>query len=1005
MVSRKKTGISLVFCLMWAISLCVTLSANAASLTHHQIDISFDLPNHKILGTVDATVPSTVRKIVVGRDLRITRFEMNGKTTAVRLKEGRIHLPRHGDRTRVLIEYEGIFPNEGQGISDKMIGEEGVFLLTGWYPAAEADLSYFSLRATIPKSLHAVSEADYITSRDMGEEKLVIFDFPHPVTNIHFIMSEYVVNKDRYGNVELETYLLPEDKNLAARYLDFTKKYLEMYVDMLGPYPFRRFAVVENVLPTGYGMPTFTLLGRQVLKLPFIPETSLGHEVLHSWFGNSVYVDYEKGNWSEGLTAYLADHYYEELQKNGWQYRKKTIENYESYIHEDNEISIRQFTSGGNRALRAVGYGKTAMLFHMLNKRVSDDSFKKALKQLIEKQSFRLTSWHDIEEVFSETAGEDLGGFFEFWQDEKGGMEIDLKKVRLSRPDEKYNLEFTIKVMNGPATVSIPIVIRAEDKEERKILSVSKAKETVTLALEGRPLEIIVDPDYDLFRSLTPSEARPVLSRLMGDPTRTVVLPETNQGIYESLIKELQNRGFQTALAKDVNHSDLGNKAFIFLGSQSDLKSFFTEVAETPEGFSLQIRKNPIRPKLVLGLVIARDSGEVSGVGPRLFHYGQYSTLRFSRGKNVEKQTEKSDRGIKHEVASPATGIALENVLPLPKIVSRLADKKIVYVGEKHDRYGDHLIQLEVIRELHKKYPKLAIGMEMFQRRYQNALDDFVFGRTDTETFLRKSHYFSTWRFNYHLYEDILEYARAHNIPVVALNQDHELVSKVAREGLEQLSRKEKGRIPEEMIFEDEPYKKRLRRVFEMHQTEPTGDRTPQVFEYFHQAQVLWDETMAESIATFLADHPDYHMVVLAGSGHLAYGSGIPKRAYRRTGEEYAIILPDPGEPPEPGVADFIVFPSEVEAPKAAKLGVMIDSSEGKLKISDFVGGNGAQEAGMKKGDIIWAVGGHKVESIDDLKSYLATKYVGDRVQVKVLRDKKKTDLEVELGAPIQHGR
>ena len=64
-----------------------------------------------------------------------------------------------------------------------------------------------------------------------------------------------------------------------------------------------------------------------------------------------------------------------------------------------------------------------------------------------------------------------------------------------------------------------------------------------------------------------------------------------------------------------------------------------------------------------------------------------------------------------------------------------------------------------------------------------------------------------------------------------------------------------------------------------------------------------------------------------------------------------------------------------------------------------------AQEAGMKKGDIIWAVGGHKVESIDDLKSYLATKYVGDRVQVKVLRDKKKTDLEVELGAPIQHGR
>ncbi|NIR14150.1 MAG: M1 family metallopeptidase, partial [Desulfobacterales bacterium] len=66
---------------------------------------------------------------------------------------------------------------------------------------------------------------------------------------------------------------------MAARYLAYSKKYLEMYEEMLGPYPFQRFAVVENILPTGYGMPTFTLLGRQVLKLPFIPETSLGHEV------------------------------------------------------------------------------------------------------------------------------------------------------------------------------------------------------------------------------------------------------------------------------------------------------------------------------------------------------------------------------------------------------------------------------------------------------------------------------------------------------------------------------------------------------------------------------------------------------------------------------------------------------------------------------------------------------------------------------------------------------
>ncbi len=186
--------------------------------------------------------------------------------------------------------------------------------------------------------------------------------------------------------------------------------------------------MVENILPTGYGMPTFTLLGRQVLKLPFIPETSLGHEILHSWFGNSVYIDYEKGNWAEGLTSYLADHYYAELEGKGWQYRKKIIEDYESYVHEDNEISVRDFIGGGDKALRAVGYGKVAMIFHMLKTRIGEQAFQQGLELMVQEQRFRLTSWQDIEAIFSRIAQEDLSGFFDFWLDSKGTMEVNQRR-------------------------------------------------------------------------------------------------------------------------------------------------------------------------------------------------------------------------------------------------------------------------------------------------------------------------------------------------------------------------------------------------------------------------------------------------------------------------------------------------------------------------------------------------------------------------------------------------
>ncbi|MEJ2430830.1 MAG: ChaN family lipoprotein [Deltaproteobacteria bacterium] len=369
----------------------------------------------------------------------------------------------------------------------------------------------------------------------------------------------------------------------------------------------------------------------------------------------------------------------------------------------------------------------------------------------------------------------------------------------------------------------------------------------------------------------------------------------------------------------------------------------------------------------------------MKGVLHKLFHYGKYSTLIFSGGRNVVKETEASERGIQYEVGAPVRGIATTSVLSVPEIVSRVADKTIVYVGEQHDQYGDHLLQLEMIRDLHQRHPKLAIGMEMFQRRYQEAVDDYISGKTDTETFLKRSHYLTAWRFNYHLYEDILQYAREQKIPVIALNQNNELVSKVASQGLDQ-----------------------LRGVFEMHRNDFPGDTALRNFEYFYQAQVLWDETMAQSIAAFLKDRPAFNLVVLAGSGHLAYGSGIPKRAYRRTAKAYTIILPDSGGSPEPGMANFIVFPNKVDAPPEAKLGVILDTSNEQFVVADLVEGGGAQKAGLEKGDILLSVGGVKVKNLADIKANLAPKYVGDTVNVRVRRDEAELEFMVKLGAPSQ---
>ena len=167
--------------------------------------------------------------------------------------------------------------------------------------------------------------------------------------------------------------------------------------------------------------------------------------------------------------------------------------------------------------------------------------------------------------------------------------------------------------------------------------------------------------------------------------------------------------------------------------------------------------------------------------------------------------------------------------------------------------------------------------MEMFQRPFQKDVDEYIQGAIDERTFLRRTEYFKRWVFDYNLYKPILDFARENKIPVVALNQRKEITDKVSRSGLDSLTEEERKDVPQQMDFSDSGYRDRLETVFSQHKARSGKD-----FDFFYQAQVLWDETMAMSVDEFLRKNPDYRMVVIAGGGHVAYGSGIPKRAFRR---------------------------------------------------------------------------------------------------------------------------
>ncbi|MCF7983414.1 MAG: ChaN family lipoprotein [Thiohalocapsa sp.] len=321
----------------------------------------------------------------------------------------------------------------------------------------------------------------------------------------------------------------------------------------------------------------------------------------------------------------------------------------------------------------------------------------------------------------------------------------------------------------------------------------------------------------------------------------------------------------------------------------------------------------------------------------------------------------------------------LENMSTL---LDRLQDKRVIFVGESHDRYEDHLNQLAIIRGLHARGKDIAIGMEFFQQPFQAQLDAFVAGELSEADLLRRTEYFERWRFDYRLYRPLLRFAREAGLPVIALNIEREITEKVGDAGIESLSDSEAARLPE-IDRTDEAYRRHVEAVFDMH---PKGDDAD--VEHFLDVQLLWDESMAERAARYLREHPEKTLVVLAGAGHVEYGRGIPQRVARRLPVPSATVINGTMRPFDPDAADFILFPRRVELPSTGLLGVMLDTeSDGAgLGVRGFSDNSGAKSAGVKEGDRIVGVGGNAIESYADIRIALMDSRPGQKLPVEVVR-------------------
>jgi uncharacterized iron-regulated protein len=249
--------------------------------------------------------------------------------------------------------------------------------------------------------------------------------------------------------------------------------------------------------------------------------------------------------------------------------------------------------------------------------------------------------------------------------------------------------------------------------------------------------------------------------------------------------------------------------------------------------------------------------------------------------------------------------LASGKVIAFEDLITRLSSKDLVFIGEAHDNPDHHLIQIQILQALASLSPSLTLGMEFFQKHQQPIVDRYVQGESTEKEFLEAVDWKKTWGFDYRLYRPLMQAARDKRYRVLAINAPNLLVRKVARTGLKSLDPSEREQLPKEIDLTQERHRAFLREIYNEHSPRDLKD-----FEFFYEAQCVWEETMAHNIAKHLTPGKG-RLIAFTGNGHIVNKFGIPDRTVRRVPSSVVTVMPYPlngHETIDRGAADFVWF-------------------------------------------------------------------------------------------------
>ncbi len=578
--------------------------------------------------------------------LRVQQALIDGVPVTLRRVAGAWQLPQVS-AGEIELHYAGALSSardtdEPLGPSGAVLGPEGGFLPagSGWLPEFQAGPVSYRLQVSIASPWRVVATGTLSDSALDADVYQAVFEASDTPRGPSLFAGHWQSRQLSHSGVRLWTWFDPEDQALADRYLQAAAAYIDRYSALIGPYPYRDFHMVSAPFPVGLGFPGLAYISRRILSYPYMSGRSLAHEVLHNWWGNGVYVDYRHGNWSEGLTTYLADHALAEQQgpEVARQMRLAWLRDYAA-LPVAREQPLTAFTARFHDAQQVIGYGKSAFVFHMLRQWLGERDFREGLRQLWQSKRFQTAAWSDLQQAFETASGRDLQEFFEQWLQRPGAPRLRI----LAADPAPGGVRLVLAQLKPAYALQVPVLLQTGNGELRLRQPLAELYSEATLSADSEVLSVRVDPDYDLFRRLSPGEVPAVLRdlTLRADARCVLALDGPEAGIRA---QALADRLMDTPVScEDIGVTDADGRPLLLVASDTRLwealrqLSLGAEPALPGTGGTARVWAGRTEAQQRFVVISVADLEALDALLRPLPHYARQSYLRFSGTRVTER--------------------------------------------------------------------------------------------------------------------------------------------------------------------------------------------------------------------------------------------------------------------------------------------------------------------------------------------------------------------------------